>query len=110
MKLSHLGQRAGALMKRRLEQRLLEVRRGRLRCAHVSAASSTWRAALRPADAHDPAPGMAAGPAQEQARQRRAVLSGARHRPDHEELVEGEFAVVPMAAADPKLLLDVERR
>src|ERR1035441_10584735 len=59
---------------------------------------------------HDPSPGMAAGAAQVQARQRCAVLRGTRHRPDHEELIEGEFAMMPMAAADAKFLLDIERR
>ena len=60
--------------------------------------------------AHHAAAGVTARAAQEQARQRRAVLRGARHRPHHEELIEGEFAVMPMTAADAKFLLDVERR
>ena len=35
------------------------------------------------------------------------MLRGARHRPHHEELVEGEVAVVPVTAADSKFLLDI---
>ena len=32
------------------------------------------------------------------------------HRSDHQELIEGKIAVMPVTAADPKLLLDVEWR
>src|ERR1700690_238703 len=65
---------------------------------------------IAPGNAHHASSGMAAGAAQIQARKRCAVLRGTRHRPDHEELIEGELAMMPMAAADAKFLLDIERR
>ena len=55
-----------------------------------------------------PPPGWQPAPHRIQARQRRAVLRGARHRAHHEELVEGQLGVVPMAAADAELPLDVD--
>jgi hypothetical protein len=52
---------------------------------------------------------MRAGTAQEQARHRCPVLRRAWHRPDHEELIETELAVVPVSTAHPELLLEIPR-
>src|ERR1700687_4528534 len=53
---------------------------------------------------------MTPSPAQEQTLERRAVLGGSRNRTNHQELIEGQVPVVPVAAADAKLLLHVGRR
>src|SRR5579863_9361941 len=59
---------------------------------------------------HDPASRMTSCPAQEQTLERRAVLGGSRNRTNHQELIEGQVPVVPVAAADAKLLLHIGRR
>ena len=50
---------------------------------------------------------MTSRPAQEQTLHGRAVLGGPRHRTNHEKLIEGQIPVMPMAAADAKLLLHI---
>src|ERR1700734_1204997 len=60
-------------------------------------------------NAHDPAAGMATRPTQVQATDRGAILGGARHRADDEELIERQLGVMPMSAADAKLALDIRR-
>ena len=52
---------------------------------------------------------MRACPAQIQARERRLVLGRTGQRSHHEELVEGEFHVVPVPTGNTKFPLDVER-
>ena len=79
--------------------------------AHHAGAFETCRAALRPAVPDHAAARMAAGAAQDTSPvDGRPVLRGPGHRPDHEELIEGQVPVMPVSAADPKFLLDVERR
>ena len=60
-------------------------------------------------DAHDATAWMATGSAQEQSNQWRAVLRGAGHGPHHQELIEGQVAMMPMAAVYTKFALDVAR-
>jgi hypothetical protein len=60
--------------------------------------------------AHDAAAGVAAGTAEIEAGDGRRVVCRARYRTQHEELVEGELAVMPVAAADPHPALDVGGR
>ena len=52
---------------------------------------------------------MTAGTAEEQPFERSAVLGRAGHGPHHEELIEGQIAVMPVTAADAKLPLHVQR-
>src|SRR5580658_3095288 len=52
---------------------------------------------------------VTAGAAQEQPADRRSVGGSARHRAQHEDLVERELGVVPVTAADANLALDVGR-
>src|ERR1700688_909137 len=53
---------------------------------------------------------MTAGAAQVQTRHRCPMLSGSGYRANHEELIEGQFTVVPVAAVDAKLAFDIEGR
>ena len=53
---------------------------------------------------------MTACAAQEESPQRSAILRRARDRTDHEELIERQLHVMPVAAADAELRLDVLRR
>src|SRR5580658_2827828 len=59
---------------------------------------------------HDPAAGMTAGAAQIQPSHRRRVLCRTGHGPHHQKLIERQLAVVPVAADDAKLALDIGRR
>src|SRR5277367_5281212 len=58
---------------------------------------------------HHAAARVRAGAADIEAFDRGAVLRDAGHRADHEELVEGEVAMMPMAAGDAELPLDIDR-
>ena len=60
--------------------------------------------------AHDAAARMAAGAAEIQTADRHRVLRRARDRPQHQELVERELAVMPVTARDAELALDVRRQ
>src|ERR1700691_3945704 len=60
-------------------------------------------------NAHDPAAGVTAGSAEEQAVDGRPVLSRARYWTNHQELIESQIPVMPMPAADAKLLLHIGR-
>ena len=59
--------------------------------------------------ARDAAARVAAGAAQVQARDRRGIARRARDRAQHHELVQAEFAVVPVAAVHVEFLLQVRR-
>ena len=60
--------------------------------------------------AHDAATRMAACTTQVQAVDRRVVLRGKWHGAQHEELVHGQFGMVPVPAMDAEFPLDVFRR
>ena len=65
---------------------------------------------VAPGGTHDAATGMAAGAAQVQAVHGHRVLRRAGHRSQHQELIERELAVMPVAAGDAELPLDVRRQ
>src|SRR5512145_135807 len=53
---------------------------------------------------------MAARTAEIESGHRHRILRGTRDGPQHHELVERQLAVVPVAAADTELALDVDRQ
>src|ERR1700691_2882130 len=58
-------------------------------------------------ESHHAATRMTARAAEEEPLERRAILRRAHHRADHEELIERQLRVMPVAATDAKLCLDV---
>src|ERR1017187_4055875 len=69
-----------------------------------------WLRGIAPRRTHHSASRVAAGAAQEQARQRRAMLRGSRNGTNHEKLIERQFAMMPVTAVDAVFLFDVDRR
>src|SRR4029077_7347021 len=59
---------------------------------------------------HYAAARVTARAAEVEARDRCAVLRGARHRTQHEELIERELGVVPVASGHAELALQILRR
>src|SRR5207244_4952817 len=58
---------------------------------------------------HDATARMTACAAEVEARDRRAVLRGTRHRTEHEELIERELRVMPVPARHAELALEILR-
>src|ERR1700724_1550243 len=52
---------------------------------------------------------MTSRPTQEQPLEWRAVLGGSRNRTNHQDLIERQIPVMPVSAADAKLLLHIGR-
>ena len=65
---------------------------------------------MPPALPMTPPPGWQPAPHRYRPSHRRRVLRGARHRPQHQQLVESQLAVVPVTAGDAELAFDVDRQ